>query len=1246
MKLSKNSFWVKSLALILMSFSALNSSAQTPIIRCHSVYVDSLRHVENPNLQTNEEFEAWIDKEVTQKKKLAESALIINGVYQIPVIVHIIHNGEAIGTGTNLSAAVIQSQIQVLNEDFRRILGTNGYNTNPVGADTEIEFCLAQRKPDGTGFTAGEEGINRVNRNTVGWGGPPYGTGFIDGTIKPYNIATQGYDATVYMNLWSVDISGGILGYAQFPTTVLGGMGCGAQDVNTDGVVMDYTTLGTSAVSGFPGPYNEGRTATHEIGHWLGLRHIWGDGGCGVDDYCNDTPLSDAANFGCPTTNSCADPAPDPNDQVENYMDYTDDLCMNIFTNDQKIRMRTVLETSPIRASLITSDACIPPATNDASIVNVLNPLGDNCVGPITPSVTLRNRGSLNLTSATIEFTIDGGTPTSFAWTGTIAPGNEANVSLPPFTATLGIHLFRAYSLLPNTVTDPDPTFDTTTIQFAVSNGYQPDHIEDFEAGVFPPDVKWTVVNPNSDCIAWVGQSCVSSAGASINSAALMTNYENNTNQDEYLYTPIFILPCNATSADLTFDYAYKKRVNGSDDRLRVQISEDCGGTWTTVLFDQSGNGLVTSAGNSNSFWIPGAAGDWGNTVEDLMPFVTGTSKNVQFRFRATNDGDGGNLYVDNVEFNAVTPGEIEVTATGQNVLDGGYYDFGSQPIGGPTTVVFTIDNPGTSNLILTGPITIVGDAEFTLNTTFGTTTVPAGGSTTFSVDFTPLGAGPYSAVLSFGTNDCDEAAYDFELIGTGNVTPPTASFTYSPAVICAGNTVTYTDASTGATGWIWTFPNGTPSFATGVGPHVITYNVVGGPYNAQLDIVNGFGSDTDLQAGIITVLSATGTVLPIAEGFVGPAFPPVGWLVVNGGIADTWVRDAANGNAPTAGNSAVMDNFTNNTSGNEDDLVMIPADFTGLVSAQLQFDVAYARYNATYQDQLQVLVSNDCGATYTVVYDKANTVLATDPDQTTAYTPGTWRQETVDLSAYVGSGKVELMFKNIGGWGQFLYIDNINLTGVLSACDDPDIPTMTYSPATVCDGSNATLTITGNLDDATDWYVYTGSCGGTVVGTTNTSTIVVTPTGPSTTYFIRGEGGCVIPGACGNVNVVVDPIEDATFSYGAAAYCVDASDPTPSISGVGSGSFTSSPGGLYINGSSGVIDVSVSTPNTYTITYTTPGACTGVSNQVVTINALPSTPTILASGPTTFCAGGSVNLTSSQASGNVWATTETTQTI
>ena len=1198
--------------------------------------MDSVRHAENPDLQSNEEFEAWMAKQVEAWKNDVKPKIIINGVYQIPVVFHIVHrNTEAVGVGRNLSVATVQSQVDVLNEDFRKIFGTNGYNTHPDGADTQIEFCLAKRRPDGSAFV--EDGINRINGNAQGWGNGPFNTGFIDGTIKPFTNG-QGYDPGVYMNMWICDISGGILGYAQFPTTVLGGMSCAPQNQTTDGVVMLYNSIGKSAVTGFTGPYSEGRTATHEIGHWLGLRHIWGDGGCGVDDFCSDTPLSDASNFGCPTGHvSCGTV-----DMIENYMDYTDDLCMNIFTYDQKMRMRIVLENSPIRASLITSDACIPPSVSDASIVNVTSPAGDNCPGSITPTVTIRNRGSSNLTSATIAYTINNGAPTNFNWTGSITPGNQANVNLPAFTTTLGTHTFKAYSLQPNGVADPDPTYDTTTIQFVVSNGIMPNYTQDFDGGVFPPDLRWSVVNPNGDCYEWIGGTGVSSTGATNNASAMMPNYQNSTGQNEYLYTPIFILPCNASAAELNFDLAYRQRNTAVDDRLRIEISLDCGNTWlATPIYDKNGdtgpNPLATTP-EFNGYFIPTNAGQWRNEVISLMPFVTGTSQNIQFRFRATNAGNGGNLYVDNIEFNAVTPGEINVVIGGNDVLDGGAYNYGTVAMGSTTTAVFIIQNTGTTNLILTPPISVTGDSEFSLNATFGATTVPPGGTTTFSIDFDPATAGSFTGNVSFATNDCDEGVYNFQLNGQTNTSPPIADFTANPTAICQGSTVTYTDASTGAASWDWTFTGGIPATATGVGPHVVTYPTAGS-FGAELEVTNLFGSDTEVQAGIVTVIATTGSIgLPIIEGFVNPAFPPAGWTVVNGGTGQTWVRNGTQGTAPTAGNSTRIDNFNAPTpTGSEDDLILPAADFTGFSSVQLEFDVAYARYNAGFFDQLDVLVSDDCGQTYTTVFSKAGNVLATDPDQTTAYNnPATWRAETIDLSAFIGSSKVDIVFRCISGWGQFLYLDNINLTGVvtLAAAD------FNASPDPACVNEVVTFTDASIGATSWDWDFGAGATPATATGA-----------GPhSVTYASDGvknvslevDGGADVS----NQTVTINPLENASFSYASASYCSNAVDPTPTITGVGGGTFSSVPAGLSITPSTGLVDLSASTAGSYTVTYTTPGTCSNSSDVSFTVNPTPTAPIITPSGSTTFCDGGSVDLTSSQATGNLWSTGETTQMI
>lgn len=267
-------------------------------------------------------------------------------IYRIPVVVHVVHNGEPVGVGPNISAEQVQSQIEVLNEDFRKKKGTNGANDN--GVDTQIEFFLATTDPSGK--TLAEPGIHRYDGGLNIWP-----TGFftsVDSRLKPATI----WDPMRYFNIWTVNFGGfvgrNLLGYAQFPSNSgLPGLEINGGEANTDGVVIGYQYFGSKEKGNFPelnATYNLGRTCTHEVGHWLGLRHIWGDSDdCAVDDYCDDTPNSQEPNYTCVPNVSCGS-----NDMIENYMDYTDDQCMNLFTQDQKERMIQVLENSPRRNTL------------------------------------------------------------------------------------------------------------------------------------------------------------------------------------------------------------------------------------------------------------------------------------------------------------------------------------------------------------------------------------------------------------------------------------------------------------------------------------------------------------------------------------------------------------------------------------------------------------------------------------------------------------------------------------------------------------------------------------------------------------------------------------------------------------------------------------------------------------------------------------------------------------------------------
>jgi len=251
---------------------------------------------------------------------------VVDGIITIPTVVHVIYSNS----NENISDAQIQSQIDVLNLDFR-LLNADATNTWSQDADSEIEFCLASVDPNGNSTT----GITRKSSNTSDWG-----------TNDAMKFASSGgvdaWPTGDYLNIWICNIGGGILGYAQFP----GGAS------STDGVVVGPNYFGTTGF--LSAPFNLGRTTTHEVGHWLNLRHIWGDGNCNADDFVADTPTSDAPNYGCATGHvSCGS-----TDMVQNYMDYSDDACMHLFTEGQKTRMRALFDTGGFRASLLNSGGC------------------------------------------------------------------------------------------------------------------------------------------------------------------------------------------------------------------------------------------------------------------------------------------------------------------------------------------------------------------------------------------------------------------------------------------------------------------------------------------------------------------------------------------------------------------------------------------------------------------------------------------------------------------------------------------------------------------------------------------------------------------------------------------------------------------------------------------------------------------------------------------------------------------------
>jgi hypothetical protein len=435
------------------------------VVKCATVEYENLLQKRNAIRPSKERFENWIASKI-EAQKAQRTAQRPNEIVTIPVVVHVIHNGDAIGSNENITDGQILSQLTVLNQDFSRESGTNGHNDNPVGASMEIAFCMAQQDP----FGLASSGIVRYSL----------------GSDQPWEMdelelikAQTQWDPEKYLNIWVVNqitVSGiyELAGYAQFPIdSGLDGLDQGSGTAAaTDGVAIGYLYFGSEEI--YPaGSYSEnrnlGRTTSHEIGHFFGLRHIWGDeNSCTADDYCADTPIAFTANSGCPEEgfDSCEE---NPGtDMFRNYMDYTDDFCQNIFTIDQKERMQAVLANSPRRHSLLTANSCMPGLRYDNDGSLSIQSLINSCNAESLPSVILANPGTNTITSATFSYAVDTDTVTTYNWTGSLATGEETTIVLPAITAQSGDHTFNVSLLSVNGIEDQGSTNNTKIQDFNV----------------------------------------------------------------------------------------------------------------------------------------------------------------------------------------------------------------------------------------------------------------------------------------------------------------------------------------------------------------------------------------------------------------------------------------------------------------------------------------------------------------------------------------------------------------------------------------------------------------------------------------------------------------------------------------------------------------------------------------------------------------------------------------------------------
>lgn len=356
--LKKSSFFISVFLLV----SVVSNSQD----RCGTVeYNEQLKRV-GIIKESKEDFEKWIKPKLPVRSKMDREKRLQANSYTVQVVVHIIHNGEPEGTGINLSEQQVKSQINVLNKDFNR------ENNDAIDTPTEfqsvagaspIRFELARIDPLGMPTN----GINRVQ------GFQPDFTIEDDLALKSLSY----WPAENYLNIWVCHLTDRY-GYTQFPVSTLPGLGSAPKSRLTDGIVISFEVFGSTDYGNFllHPSFNKGRTTTHEMGHFFGLRHLWGDAeNCMGDDYVADTPPQSSLTLGCPPQPIKECPLDDPqNKMFQNFLDYTDDECMNLFTNNQVERMMVVLENSPRRASLLLP---LSPTQPEVQFPKIFSPNGD-----------------------------------------------------------------------------------------------------------------------------------------------------------------------------------------------------------------------------------------------------------------------------------------------------------------------------------------------------------------------------------------------------------------------------------------------------------------------------------------------------------------------------------------------------------------------------------------------------------------------------------------------------------------------------------------------------------------------------------------------------------------------------------------------------------------------------------------------------------------------------------------------------
>ncbi len=590
-----NSHWLRGVFLVTLLLSFVTTQAQEQCATDHWH-----QHLMQENEAYRDYFEnRSITPQTGRQRSGAESTLTV------PVMVWVFHNDGP----ENISRAQVLDALTVLNEDVRR-MNSDTANTRdifkPVAGTADIEFKLATVGPTGECT----DGIVRVKT--------PLTVNAVN-SIKNLVLA----DNNKYLNIYVVKsientfgTSGTILGYAYYPNP--------GQLALFDGIMIRHDVMGRigTATSGF-GITNGGRTLTHELGHYLDLQHTFDGNNCfGGDDGLSDTPPVAVSNSGCLWGNSCTNDSPDMPDQGENYMDYSNGVCQNMFSDQQVVRMHNAL--TGIRSNLVSSQ--------NLDDTGVTNP-GPPCV----PNAYIGIRNPYACAGDSVElFDYSWNAPVlSRQWT-------VMNTNIPTATDSVAnFHFLTAgmYTVQLDAANGQGSSSATRLINVFGSVGFVPGYYtESFEAP-FPFGTSYQI-QPDEAQNSWTVNYNVAKSGSQ---SIYLKNYTKTPGTREDLILPPLDMSSQNASV-LEFTYAFARRGFDNADELRIWASINCGRTWILRRMISTNN-LVTAPQQFQGEFVPSSS-QWRTESVNLAAYQTIDHLLIRFEFTA---GGGNNFYMDNL---------------------------------------------------------------------------------------------------------------------------------------------------------------------------------------------------------------------------------------------------------------------------------------------------------------------------------------------------------------------------------------------------------------------------------------------------------------------------------------------------------------------------------------------------------------------------------------------------------------------